>query len=189
MTKARERKTAITIIEPVLDYAELMVRNHGETFRGGAQATAVGLSVPRLPPIPTPGIPHNLSLQLCLPRSSFWPFLWPNPSPPFAALLPSLSTPQPLPATEAAPYFKTRRVRSTRWPRDVPSSHDPNAPRGSGQPGLGLATLGSARISWCLSRISGFPAVLGSQHARKRTLCHWTKEGAKRSAEGTGELA
>ena len=56
MTKARERKTAITIIVPVLDYTELMVRNHGETFRGGAQATAVGLSVPHLPPIPTPGI-------------------------------------------------------------------------------------------------------------------------------------
>lgn len=81
---------------------------------------------------------------------------------------------------------------STCWPRDAPPPHDPTAPWGSGQPGLGLATLDSACTSWCLSCISGFTAVLGSQHVRKLTTCHWTRRAnvAKRSAEeGTGELA
>lgn len=60
-------------------------RNNREPFSGDPQATATGLSLPHQPPVPTPSIPCNLSLQPCLPRSSAQPFPLSIPSPLLAA--------------------------------------------------------------------------------------------------------
>ena len=87
------------IIQPALDSSE--------PLSGGPRATAAGLSSPRLPPVPTPGIPvispsnpacHAPLLGLPSHPSSLH---FSGASSPF--LLP----PQPLPAKEADPYFKT----------------------------------------------------------------------------------
>lgn len=54
MTNARERKTDITIIKPVLDYSELVVRNNREPQCGDSQGTVVGLSMSYLLLCPCP---------------------------------------------------------------------------------------------------------------------------------------
>lgn len=89
MTKARERKTAITTIKRVLDYSELVVRNNRETFCGGPQATATRLACHLSL--------HQASLVISPSRSAChapFPGLSSGPAPLLsAALPPSLPTP------------------------------------------------------------------------------------------------
>ena len=123
-------------------------------------------------------LPATLSLSLCQaspvisPSSSAChaPLLGLSSDPfPLLSLLlffPASSPPQPLPATEAAPYFKAHRACSTCWPRDAPSPLDPSA--------LGdLPSLALAWLPWALPTPGGsfhaFPAhsCPGSRDARK----------------------